>query len=78
MQIALSGVARMSLRPVLAGGNHDLVEGKIIQMLLGSKDKDLLGFSLEKLSTYGMLGHLSKDYLNHLFKELERVGLLLR
>lgn len=76
VKIALSGVARMSTKTSLGDWQPRFGKGKIIQMLLGSKDKGILDIGLDKLSTYGMLRNLSKDYLNHLFKELERGGLL--
>lgn len=76
VQKALSGVARMSFKNASGNWQARFGRGKIIQMLLGSKDKDLLNAGLDKLSTYGMLSHLTKDYLNSLFKELERIGLL--
>ncbi len=76
VKIALSGVARMSIKTPSGTWQPRFGRGKIIQMLLGSKGKGVLNFGLENLSTYGMLQNLSKDYLNHLFKELERIGLL--
>lgn len=76
VQIALSGVARMSTRTASGGWQPRFGRGKIIQMLMGSKDKEILNLGLTSLSTYGMLENLSKDYLNHLFKEMERAGLL--
>lgn len=76
VQKALSGVARMSFKNASGNWQARFGRGKIIQMLLGSKEKDLLNAGLDKLTTYGMLQDLTKDYLNSLFKELERIGLL--
>lgn len=76
VQKALSGVARMSYKNSSGNWLPRFGRGKIIQMLLGSKEKDLLNAGLDKLSTYGMLKDLTKDYMNSLFKELERIGLL--
>lgn len=76
VKIILSGVARMSIKTSSGAWQARFGRQKIIQMLLGSKDKEILNFGLETLSTYGMLQNLSKNYLNHLFKELERIGLL--
>lgn len=76
VKIALSGVARMSTKTSLGTWQPRFGRGKIIQMLVGSKDKGILDIGLDKLSTYGMLQNLGKDYLNNLFKELERGGLL--
>lgn len=76
VQKALSGVARMSSKNQSGTWQPRFGRGRIIQMLLGSKNKDLLALGLEKLSTYGMLRHLTKDYLNALFQNLEHVGLI--
>lgn len=76
VKIALSGVARMSSKTPSGTWQARFGRGKIILMLLGSKDKEILNLGLDKLSTYGMLNHLGKDYLTNLFKELERSGLL--
>lgn len=76
VKITLSGVARMSTKTSSGTWQPRFGRGKIIQMLLGSKDKGILDIGLDKLSTYGMLQNSGKDYLNNLFKELERAGLL--
>lgn len=76
VQKALSGVARMSFKNASGVWQARFGRGKIIQMLLGSKDKDLINAGLDKLSTYGVLKNLTKEYLNSLFRELERIGLL--
>lgn len=72
---ALSGVARMSNR---RGGNWEPRFGrvKIIQMLLGSRAREILEAGLDKLSTYGLLRDEGNAYLNALFRELERAGLI--
>ena len=76
VQKLLSGVARMSWRNSAGAWQARFGRGKIIQMLQGSKAKGILSLGLDKLSTYGLLTAESSEYINFLFKELERVGLL--
>ncbi len=73
VQKALSGVARASRR--LAGGGWQSIFGrvKIIQMLRGSK---ACSPSLQRLTTFGLLAHVSEDRLKALFRALLRAGLL--
>lgn len=73
---ALSGVARASTR------NHDGTWSgrwgrvKIIQMLKGSTNKDIVNTSLVRLSTYGLLKHLSEDAIKQLFQAFRLAGYL--
>lgn len=76
IKIILSGVARMSYRLAAGSWQARFGRNKIIQMLLGSEHKSIIDCGLDKLSTYGLLKHLNKDYINQLFRELERIGLL--
>ena len=73
IQKALSGVARASRR--LPGGTWQSIFGrvKIIQMLRGSK---ACPPSLQRLTTFGLLAHISEDRLKGLFRALLRAGLL--
>lgn len=72
---ALSGVARASVR--LGDGSWQGRWGrtKIIQMLKGSKTQDLQKTSLVRLSTYGILAHLSEDQIKQLFRAMQMAGL---
>jgi ATP-dependent DNA helicase RecQ len=72
----LSGVARMSTRTADGRWRGRYGRGRIVQMLTGSKSKEVLDAKLDQLSTYGLLKHLGSATLNGLFVELERVGLL--
>lgn len=75
-QKLLSGVARMSWKNSAGVWQARFGRGKIIQMLMGSKSKGITGAGLDQLSTHGILKDLGTDYLNILFKELERVRLI--
>lgn len=72
---ALSGVARMSWRRdgewVGRFGRN-----KIIQMLLGSRAKEILDADLDQLSTYGLLKAEGSAYVGELFREMETAGLV--
>ncbi len=72
---ALSGIARMSTRQ---GGQlrGRYGKGRIIQMLVGSKSKEVVDAGLDRLSTYGLLRHLGSQALHPLFNEMERQGLI--
>lgn len=72
-QKALSGVARMSRR---VGGAWvpRFGRGKIMQMLLGSRAKDILEAELDQLSTYGLLKNEGSAYVSALFREFEQEG----
>lgn len=73
---ALSGVARMSYKNSNGTWKARFGKGKIMQMLAGSKSQWIVDSSIQSLSTYGILKDLSKNFLDDLFKELERSGLL--
>lgn len=64
---ALSGVARMK-------GRYG--KGRVLQMLLGSRSKEVIDVGLDQLSTYGLLHHLSLSYLQELFREMQEAGLV--
>ena len=72
---ALSGVARMSARQG-NGLRGRFGKGRIIQMLVGSKSKEVVEAGLDRLSTYGLLRHLGTQTLHPLFREMERHGLI--
>ncbi len=70
---ALSGVARMSRR-------HNGVweprfgRGRIIQMLVGSRSREILQARLDELSTYGLLKNEGTAFLNELFRSFLQEG----
>ena len=72
---ALSGVARMS-RKSGAGWEGSYGKGRIIQMLAGSKSKEILNNRLDRLTTYGILAEKTTGYLNGLFRSLADAGLV--
>ncbi len=76
VQKALSGVARMSQ---LVGGDWQARYGKgrIVQTLLGSRSREILGAGLDRLSTHGLLKSHGAAYLNELFRSLQESGLVL-
>ncbi|HIG27844.1 MAG TPA: ATP-dependent DNA helicase RecQ [Verrucomicrobiales bacterium] len=71
----LSGVARMSIRQGDQWQGR-FGRGRVIQMLTGSRSKEILNARLDSLSTYGILAELSPSYLQALYKEMEKVGLV--
>ena len=72
---ALSGVARMCTRRA-GGWQGRYGRGRIVQMLTGSKSKEVLDAGLDRLTTYGLLKHLGVQPLQALFAEMERQGLV--
>lgn len=72
----LSGVARMSTK--LADGTWEgrFGKGRIIQMLVGSKSKEIVDAGHDQLTTYGLLKHIGTQALHPLFAELEKLGLI--
>ncbi len=72
----LSGIARMSDQLDDGSWVPSFGRNKIIQCLLGSRAQPILSFGLDKLSTYGILSDEKKKYLENLFRELEREGLI--
>ncbi len=72
---ALSGVARMSRRAG-TGWTGRFGRGRVVQMLLGSRSQEVLNARLDELSTYGILKQYGSAYLNGLFREMLKAGLL--
>ena len=73
---ALSGVARMSTRRADGTWEGRFGKGRIINMLVGSKSKDIVDAGLDRLTTYGILKHVGTAPLHPLFAELDKAGLL--
>jgi len=73
---ALSGVARMSRRERDGRLVGRFGKGRIVQMLVGSKSKEVVEAGLDQLSTYGLLAHVGTQVLHPLFNEMERQGLI--
>ena len=73
---ALSGVARMSYKRSDGGWEGRYGKGRIIQMLVGSKSKEIVDAGLDQLTTYGMLRSLGTQALHPMFIELEKQGLI--
>jgi ATP-dependent DNA helicase RecQ len=73
---ALSGIARMSTK--LADGTWEgrFGKGRIIQMLVGSKSKEIVDAGHDQLTTYGLLKDVGAPALHPLFAELEKLGLI--
>ena len=73
---ALSGIARMSTK--LADGSWEgrFGKGRIIQMLVGSKSKEIVDAGHDQLTTYGLLKDVGSHALHPLFAELEKHGLI--
>lgn len=72
----LSGIARMSTKHGDGTWEGRFGRGRIIQMLVGSKSKEVVDAGLDQLSTYGLLKHLGTQALHPLFAEMEREGLI--
>jgi ATP-dependent DNA helicase RecQ len=72
---ALSCVARMSFRTE-EGFIPRFGRNRVIQVLLGSKAKEIVDARLDELTTYGLLRTKSAKYLYELFRELEEVRLI--
>jgi ATP-dependent DNA helicase RecQ len=73
---ALSGIARMSIKRADGGWEGRFGKGRIIQMLVGSKSKEIVDAGLDQLSTYGLLKGLGTNALHPLFAEMEKQGLI--
>jgi ATP-dependent DNA helicase RecQ len=73
---ALSGIARMSTK--LADGSWEgrFGKGRIIQMLVGSKSKEIVDAGHDQLTTYGLLKDVGSHALHPLFAEIEKLGLI--
>lgn len=72
---ALSGVARMSYK-TSGGWEGRYGKGRIIQMLVGSRSKEIVDAGLDQLTTYGMLKRLGTQALHPMFIELEKQGFI--
>ena len=73
---ALSGIARMSTKRADGVWEGRYGKGRIIQMLVGSKSKEIVDAGLDQLSTYGLLKHAGTHVLHPLFVEMEKNGLI--
>lgn len=72
---ALSGVARMS-RKTREGWEGRFGRGRVVQMLVGSRSREILNANLDELTTYGILKEVGTAYINELFREMQEVGLV--
>ena len=72
----LSGVGRASIRMPDGGWEGRFGQGKIVQMLVGSRSQEVLSARLDELSTYGILKELGAAYVTELFRELMQAGYL--
>ena len=72
---ALSGVARMS-RKTRQGWEGRFGRGRVVQMLVGSRSREVLNARLDELTTYGILADVGTAYLNALFREMQEIGLI--
>ncbi len=72
---ALSGVARMSQRTA-NGWQGRYGRGRIVQMLAGSKSREVLSARLDQLSTYGLLREQGTGFLNRLMRCLAEADLV--
>jgi ATP-dependent DNA helicase RecQ len=72
----LSGVARMSRRNRDGGWEARFGRGRIVQMLAGSKSREIAAAGLDQLSTYGILAGKGTGYLNSLMRSLADAGLV--
>jgi len=68
-------MARMALSCVARMGNGHSVS-KVTKVLKGSASKDLRGSSFERLSTFGILKHLTQDEITQVLRALTRAGCL--
>jgi ATP-dependent DNA helicase RecQ len=72
---ALSGVARLSTRSE-QGYLPRFGRNRVIQMLVGSRSKEVVDAGFDQLKSYGALNEKSPNYLHELFRELEEAGLI--
>src|ERR1700738_4729016 len=72
---ALSGVARMCYR-TKEGFMPRFGRNRVIQVLVGSRGKEVLDTGLHELTTYGLLKQKSTNYLHELFREMEEANLI--
>jgi ATP-dependent DNA helicase RecQ len=73
---ALSGIARMSTKHADGTWEGRFGKGRIIQMLVGSKSKEIVDAGHDQLTTYGLLKNVGTQALHPLFAELEKLGLI--
>ncbi|OYW31340.1 MAG: hypothetical protein B7Z47_01340, partial [Chthoniobacter sp. 12-60-6] len=73
---ALSGIARMSTKYGDGTWEGRFGKGRIIQMLVGSKSKEIVDAGHDQLTTYGLLKHVGTQALHPLFAELEKLGFI--
>ncbi len=73
---ALSAVARMSERLGRTEWRPRFGRARVIQCLLGSNAAPIKQAGLDALSTHGLLKAEGKEYVNALFREMERAGLI--
>jgi ATP-dependent DNA helicase RecQ len=72
---ALSGVARMCYR-TKEGFMPRFGRNRVIQVLVGSRGREVLDAGLHELTTYGLLKQKSPNYLHELFREMEEAKLI--
>jgi ATP-dependent DNA helicase RecQ len=72
----LSGIARMSTKRTDGTWEPRFGKGRIIQMLVGSKSKEIVDAGLDQLSTYGLLKSVGTSAMHPLFGEMEKQGLI--
>jgi ATP-dependent DNA helicase RecQ len=72
---ALSGVARMCYR-TKEGFTPRFGRNRVIQVLVGSRGREVLDAGLHELTTYGLLKQKSPNYLHDLFREMEEAKLI--
>ncbi len=73
---ALSGIARMSTKHADGTWEGRFGKGRIIQMLVGSKSKEIVDAGHDQLTTYGLLKSVGTQALHPLFAEIEKLGLI--
>lgn len=73
---ALAGVARACGRDGSGEWEPRFGKGKIVQMLVGSRSRDLEPGRLHELSTYGILREEGSAYVFALLSEMEKAGLV--
>ncbi|MDR2513135.1 MAG: RecQ family ATP-dependent DNA helicase [Puniceicoccales bacterium] len=73
---ALSGIARMSDRIGLDEWQPRFGRQRIIECLIGANTASVRSASLDKRPTYGILREEGRDYLDALFSEMQKAGLI--
>ena len=73
---ALAGVARACGRNGSGEWEPRFGKGKIVQMLVGSRSRELAAGGLNELSTYGLLEARGSNYVFALLSEMEKAGLV--